>query len=835
MSVSQAGTFNVQEFTDAGIPLALGRLYTYANGTTTQKIAYTDAAGLVPHTYTLDASDVPYIALNGRGELPAPLYLLADGPYDLALKRPDGSSVWTRRAEGVASASSISLYAGSGGSALVGFLQGGTGAVARTAQDKMQERVCVFDFMTAAQIADVRSGTRLLDVTACIQAAINYAIYTAAAPKVVYLPYGQYKTSDVLSVGYGVNQFATLVIEGEVMYAADNLTKKSGIYPTFNDRPAINLQGCRNVRLRDFAVVGVNYDWLRTNYSSITDRSVVANWYGPNISASNNTQNAPYVGICVDAYAGTLPGTPYPAVTYPSFLGGGIAQYNKSFSSQTTLENVSVMGFVVGVCVQPGNVPDGSNGDFVTMRDCDIQYNVVDYADGHSDARNPNLYNCRLAHAHTSIDSLTYGNQHGNMAVNANGCSFESVFRILNINLGGHTVQGGYSALLASCYGEDLMSIGNAYTGFGGKPGGLAITETKFAFTIRSTEFSPVYTYNAPATTLTLRNVHFNGAFGFHQLNANVIADQITIDKLQDDAFNTTAAQANRVAKSFTCGIFAPNAVRMRITPAQFLSYGGANLSTVLSALDSENFDIALDTVSAPGAGTGFPIPWFVRRLMAGDARMPVSGVAPLVLDRTLYNLSSVSLTGSNYTFTSPNDFITDAVGSNVDAVMFVGKGDIAVDSVTGHVYAVTAIAFSGTGPGTTMTATMRQLNNVQRTGALAFAAGGSLSTNTGTLTFYNARRVYPSPYRVNFTATAASGAVTHAICGDETAVNFMLMPVAVNDYLITSKRAQSPVESVFPAFSKVTASNVNTGAVTLNKNARRSFYGDTPLYVKVL
>lgn len=139
---SQPGTFNVQELADAGVPMVGGRLYTYALGTTTQKTAYTDAAGTIPHTYTADGLGGQYIALNARGELPAPLYL-SSGSYDLALKRADGSSVWTRRADGLASGSDLSA---STGAALVGFIASGAGATARTLQDKGRESVSILDF-----------------------------------------------------------------------------------------------------------------------------------------------------------------------------------------------------------------------------------------------------------------------------------------------------------------------------------------------------------------------------------------------------------------------------------------------------------------------------------------------------------------------------------------------------------------------------------------------------------------------------------------------------------------------------------------------------------------
>lgn len=100
MPASQPKNFNLQEFTDVGRPLVGGRIYTYGYGTTAQKIAFADPDGTVPHTYTLDGMGGQYIALNARGELPTPLYLDA-GSYDISLKRADGSTVWTRKADGV--------------------------------------------------------------------------------------------------------------------------------------------------------------------------------------------------------------------------------------------------------------------------------------------------------------------------------------------------------------------------------------------------------------------------------------------------------------------------------------------------------------------------------------------------------------------------------------------------------------------------------------------------------------------------------------------------------------------------------------------------------------
>jgi hypothetical protein len=193
-TVSQAGYFNLQAFTDLGA-LGVGmRLYTYAQGTTTQKVAYTDAAGSVAQTYTSDGIGGQYIAMNARGELPSPLYLTS-GSYDLALKTSAGATVWTRRADATGAD-----MAASGGSASIGYLPAGTGAVARTLQEKIRESVSVKDFGAV--------GDGSTDDTAEIQAAID-AVF-AAGGGTLFFPPGNYLhitqlvfKNEITYVGYG--------------------------------------------------------------------------------------------------------------------------------------------------------------------------------------------------------------------------------------------------------------------------------------------------------------------------------------------------------------------------------------------------------------------------------------------------------------------------------------------------------------------------------------------------------------------------------------------------------------------------------------------------------
>lgn len=192
MTASLSGVFSLQEFTDAGLSGVGFRLYTYIAGTTTFKTAYTDAAQTVPQTYTSDGVGGQYIALNARGELPAPLYL-ATGSYDLSLKRADGTTVWTRQADPVSDSSAgayaaITALGNSTGSGSVGFLQNGASATARTLQSKGRDTVNLNDFLTDAQRIDVAAGTLSIG---CSSALLAARAALPAAGGVIYLPRGK--------------------------------------------------------------------------------------------------------------------------------------------------------------------------------------------------------------------------------------------------------------------------------------------------------------------------------------------------------------------------------------------------------------------------------------------------------------------------------------------------------------------------------------------------------------------------------------------------------------------------------------------------------------------
>lgn len=210
MSATQPAYFNLQEFSDFGVLLVGGRLYTYAQGTTAFKTAYTDPAGAVPQTYTADGSGGQYIAINARGELPAHLYLTA-GSYDIALKRADGSTVWTRRADPIGD--EVAALAQAGGAAKVSFSQG-AGTALQTVADALRERLTVTRFMDAGQRMNAYLRITTLDQTSAIEAGIDYLITVGGGE--LWFPSCTLRTTRNINVPSsvslrGANRYASII------------------------------------------------------------------------------------------------------------------------------------------------------------------------------------------------------------------------------------------------------------------------------------------------------------------------------------------------------------------------------------------------------------------------------------------------------------------------------------------------------------------------------------------------------------------------------------------------------------------------------------------------
>ena len=184
----------LQFFTNAGVPMASGLLYTYAAGTTTPLVTYTDSTGLVANTNP--------VILDSRGE--ASIWLGGVG-YKFKLATPANVDVWTQ--------DNITAYQVS--SNLISYTPAGTGAVVTTVQAKLRESVSVKDFGAV--------GDGVTDDTAAFNAAV-----TAAAGNPVYVPTATYNLASAVSsattplwLANGANIPKQYNITGEIVNLSD--------------------------------------------------------------------------------------------------------------------------------------------------------------------------------------------------------------------------------------------------------------------------------------------------------------------------------------------------------------------------------------------------------------------------------------------------------------------------------------------------------------------------------------------------------------------------------------------------------------------------------------
>jgi hypothetical protein len=179
VNLSMLAGAGAQFFTDSGVPLTGGLIYTYAAGTTTPQAVYTSSSGVTPHSNP--------IVLNSAGRVSSGEIWLTQGQsYKFVTKTSVGVTLGTydNIVGSTDPANIYATFAASSGSSLVGYTQGGTGAVATTVQTKLREVVSVLDFG-----ADPTGAT---DSGTAIRAAVTAVTANGGQ---VYFPQGIYKVT----------------------------------------------------------------------------------------------------------------------------------------------------------------------------------------------------------------------------------------------------------------------------------------------------------------------------------------------------------------------------------------------------------------------------------------------------------------------------------------------------------------------------------------------------------------------------------------------------------------------------------------------------------------
>jgi len=174
-----------QFFSNSGVPLSGGKLYSYAAGTTTPQATYTSASGSTAHTNPIVLDSAGRVA---TGEI----WLTAGSNYKFAL--------YTSADVLITTWDNITGINGTGitsNASNVVYDPAGTGAVATTVQAKLRQTVSVQDFGAVG------------DGVANDTAAINLAL---AASTYVVIPQGTYAVNATLTIPAGT----TLVIQGTI-------------------------------------------------------------------------------------------------------------------------------------------------------------------------------------------------------------------------------------------------------------------------------------------------------------------------------------------------------------------------------------------------------------------------------------------------------------------------------------------------------------------------------------------------------------------------------------------------------------------------------------------
>ena len=181
------------QFFDAnGNPLAGGKLYTYAAGTTTPLATYTDYGGGT-------ANPNPVI-LDSRGEANV---WLGTALYKFKLTTSTNVDVWT--VDNVGGAATLAALAASGGSALVGYLPAGTGAVATTVQTKLRESVSVKDFGASPSASATTNYNAIQAALTYINSVGGGTVRLNAGTYDINAPLTMYRNTRFIGDGKGVS------------------------------------------------------------------------------------------------------------------------------------------------------------------------------------------------------------------------------------------------------------------------------------------------------------------------------------------------------------------------------------------------------------------------------------------------------------------------------------------------------------------------------------------------------------------------------------------------------------------------------------------------------
>lgn len=241
VAVSLCPLFNGwQGFTVGGLPLNAGLIYTYIASGTTPQATYTTSAGSVQNANP--------IQLGADGRPPSEIWLINGQTYRFDVTDSLGNLIKTY--DNIPAINDPTALAASGGSALVGFLQSGSGAVARTVQSKDRDIFSVKDFGAL--------GDGITSDTSAINTAIT--ALSGLGGGTLYFPRGTYLMSG------NINLAANVSLLGESRYLS--VIKAQATYSTSGGDHRL----VKGTNITDISIRELGFDGNKANQTSPTIR-----------------------------------------------------------------------------------------------------------------------------------------------------------------------------------------------------------------------------------------------------------------------------------------------------------------------------------------------------------------------------------------------------------------------------------------------------------------------------------------------------------------------------------------------------------------------------------
>lgn len=668
--------------------------------------------------------------------------------------------------------------------------------------------------LTAGAVADgsVDDATKTIsggtDNTAAIQNAVNAHTYFKLSDY-VYFPSGLYRTTKPIQCGYGVSAGGYSPFLTTRLIGAGSAYHLSGsvLLCDFSNAPGICLQGQRTALIRGLGLYGRNFAWIfRNNLGAYSGASIndtlASNWIDPALAANAGSASAPYAAIAIDPYSGSAPAPAYPDLTFPAFLGGGITQYNKAFSSDVDIENFYIGGFDTAVVNHPsGTHGSDGNGDFLTLRHGIIGSSRYGISIGHPQCRNVMRQDVQFLSTFCCETNAVHGLQVGKMAGASINCSAESAIQLFKFN--GTAIAGPIE--YHNFYGEAMWRIGDVTPG--------SLNETSIVFDNCQLEFTGQNDdRGVPPTILGSGNRPVNVQFrqgvlsGFSSV-APVMFDNSCV------SFDGTLFQAqNFGTRTNPYEQFAQN-----VLGGGLVTFDGySRTGRMRMKFYVYNVDTAAKTAIICGpsqrSSRSFPVCTYMSRAAINDQDESASVWIPstvALLDKR--QTTSASVVDKTYTFTLP-------VAKQANwSLQRLGPlpGDVLIDRDTGTTFFVRSYSAG------VVIATLQ--NNYKTSGGGRYSLIEAVDLTSGYLVVVNSRIYTPMRFLLG-DITSGSANVTHLGSADGNN-GFMTTDLANSDWYLVDPTYDMPFpQSPSTAISALAAGSFTVGGKAQYTQARKRF-----------